>query len=284
MPKYDIINSLNILIMKKLMIALAFAGLCSAPAMAQDVEVPVKKYSVATNSFWANWFISGGVTGNAFYSSQEASDVKGNPFSEKRGTIGMTVAVGKWFTPGIGLRTKFDFFKGKSVISNTSYPVYKYLNVHEDVMFNLSNLFCGYNEKRVWNFVPYVGLGWAHNFEGDGNGDFSYHFGLLNNFRISSRFQLFADVSLAAWEGSFDRAGNDAWGSHDKLSLRHWDKKVSLELGVTYNLGKHTWAKTPDVEALMAMNREQMDALNQSLQEQQDENARLRLLLADAQK
>lgn len=270
--------------MKKLMCALALAGLAAAPVMAQDVEeVPVKKYSVATNSFWANWFISGGITGNAFYTSQEASDVKGNPFSEKRGTIGMTVAVGKWFTPGIGLRTKVDFFKGRALLANDHYPVYNFVNVHEDVMFNLSNLFCGYNEKRVWNFIPYVGIGWVRNCS-DKMDEISYHFGLLNNFRVSSRFQIFADLNIAAAEGSLDNGINDVWKYYSKSSLRHWDKKLALEIGVTYNLGKHTWSKTPDVNALMAMNKEQMDALNQSLKEQQDENARLRELLADAQK
>ena len=42
------------------MIALAFVGLATS-SMAQDYNVvPTKKYSVATNSFWANWFISVG--------------------------------------------------------------------------------------------------------------------------------------------------------------------------------------------------------------------------------
>ena len=50
-------------------------------------------------------------------------------------------------------------------------------------------------------------------------------------------------------------------------------------MGVTYNIGKCNWEKTPDVDALIAMNNEQMDALNQSLKEQQDENARLREML-----
>ena len=268
--------------MKKLMIALAFAGLASAPAMAQDVEIPVKKYSVATNSFWANWFISGGITGNAFYTSQEASATSGNPISKTRGAIGMTVAVGKWFTPGIGLRTKADFFKGKSVLNTDNSLSYNYFDIHEDVMFNMSNLLFGYNEKRVWNFIPYVGIGFVRNCTMSNN-DISYHFGLLNNFRISSRFQLFADINVAAVEGSFDGAANDKWSKASKYSLRHWDKKLAMEVGVTYNLGKHTWDKTPDVAALMAMNKEQMDALNQSLQEQQDENARLRKMLEDAQ-
>ena len=143
------------------MIALAFVGLASTTsAMAQETEVPVKKYSVATNSFWANWFLSAGVSGSAYYTSQE-SGVSNNPFSDKRGTIGFTVAVGKWFTPGIGLRTKFDLVNGKQVNTENNHPLYTAMNVHEDVMFNLSNIFCGYNEKRVWNTIVYAGVGAA---------------------------------------------------------------------------------------------------------------------------
>lgn len=265
------------------MIALAFVGLCTTSAMAQETEVPVQKYKVVTNSFWANWFVSAGITGNAFYTSQEEHGISGNPFNDKRGTLGFTVAIGKWFTPGIGLRTKVDGAWGKQVNTEANHPLYKYINVHEDVMFNLSNMFCGYNEKRVWNFIPYAGLGFIRNFEdGAKNNDISYHVGLLNNFRVASRVQLFLDVNLAAFEGTVDHATADSWSQYDKNCARHWDKKVSAEIGVTYNLGKHTWEKAPDVDALMAMNREQMDALNQSLKEQQDENARLRDMLAAA--
>ena len=50
--------------MKKLMLALAVASL-STGAIAQETvtvtDVPVKKNSVETNSFWSNWFISAGV-------------------------------------------------------------------------------------------------------------------------------------------------------------------------------------------------------------------------------
>ena len=268
--------------MKKLMIALAFVGLASTTtAMAQETEVPTKKYSVATNSFWANWFVSAGVSGTAYYTSQEHG-VSNNPFSDKRGTIGFTVAVGKWFTPGLGLRTKFDLIKAKQVNSETSHPLYTAMNVHEDVMFNLSNMFCGYNEKRVWNFIPYVGLGVATKWNDGKNADIYYTFGLLNNFRVSKHVQIFADLSVGATEGSIDQANPDNWANHGKNKMRHWDKDLRLDVGVTYNLGKCTWDKVPDVDALMAMNKEQMDALNQSIKEQQEENSRLREMLANA--
>lgn len=265
--------------MRKLLMALAVVGLSTSAAMAQETEIPTQKYSVATNSFWANWFVSGGLNFTAAYTSQEnCSNV--NPFSVDRGTFGFNVAVGKWFTPGIGLRTKFDGLWAKQVNSRTDHPSYSYWDIHEDVMFNLSNLLFGYNEKRVWNFIPYVGLGVGRSMSYD-NYDITYHFGLLNNFRVSKHFQIFADLSFNAVEGTFDGAENDGWRAYDKLESRHWDKLVGLSVGVTYNLGKCTWEKTPDVDALMAMNKEQMDALNASLKEQQDENARLRDLLAN---
>jgi len=270
----------NHLVMKKLMIALAFVGLASTTtAMAQESEVPAKKYSVATNSFWANWFVSAGVSGTSYYTSQE-SGVSKFPISNKRSTIGFTAAVGKWFTPSIGLRTKFDFLKGKQVNTENNHPLYTSINAHEDVMFNLSNMFCGYNEERVWNAILYAGIGVATKLNDGKIADIYYTAGWLNNFRVSKRVQLFADLSIGATEGSLDQGPKDNWSSFQKNKHRHWDKNVRLDLGVTYNLGKCNWDKVPDVEGLMAMNKEQMDALNQSLKEQQDENARLREMLS----
>ncbi len=270
----------NHLVMKKLMIALAFVGLASTTtAMAQESEVPAKKYSVATNSFWANWFVSAGVSGTSYYTSQE-SGVSKFPISNKRSTIGFTAAVGKWFTPSIGLRTKFDFLKGKQVNTENNHPLYTSVTAHEDVMFNLSNMFCGYNEERVWNAILYAGIGVASKLNDGKIADIYYTAGWLNNFRVSKRVQLFADLSIGATEGSLDQGPKDNWSSFQKNKHRHWDKNVRLDLGVTYNLGKCNWDKVPDVEGLMAMNKEQMDALNQSLKEQQDENARLREMLS----
>ena len=57
--------------MKKFLIMLAIAGV-SLTSMAQETEaVPAKQYSVATNSFWSNWFIQVGVDWNAWYSGLE---------------------------------------------------------------------------------------------------------------------------------------------------------------------------------------------------------------------
>ena len=54
--------------MKKFLIVLALASV-SLTGMAQDE--PSLKYSVATNSFWSNWFIQGNFAYTAFYSNEE---------------------------------------------------------------------------------------------------------------------------------------------------------------------------------------------------------------------
>lgn len=263
--------------MKKFLLALAVVGL-STSAVAQQTEIPTHKYSVATNSFWANWYVSAGADFTAAYTSQENCCNK-NPFSVDRGTFGFDVAVGKWFTPGIGLRTKFNGIWAKQVNTRDDHHSYNYWNIHEDVTFNLSNLLFGYNEKRVWNFIPYVGMGVMRNMSANEYA-LTYNFGLLNNFRVSSRVQIFADLSCTAGEGFIDGA-DFGYPAKSVFATRRYDKLVGLSVGVTYNLGKHTWEKTPDVDALMAMNKEQLDALNASLKEQQDENARLRDMLAN---
>ena len=81
--------------MKKLFTMLALAGL-SLTAMAQDAT-PVKKHSVATNSFWSNWFIQAGANWNSWYSQQEHGyDLCQSPFGRRRRTVGAAVALGKW--------------------------------------------------------------------------------------------------------------------------------------------------------------------------------------------
>jgi len=65
---------------------------------------------------------------------------------------------------------------------------------------------------------------------------------------------------------------------------RNKDHIFALEAGLTFNLGKATWNKTPDIDAIMAANQSQLDALNAALANAQSENARLKELLAQKPK
>ena len=260
---------------------LAFAGV-SVAGMAQENEsaAPELKHSVATNSFWSNWFVQANLAGSAFYSNQEMGyGFSKSPFKGFRNNLGFSVAVGKWFTPGIGLRTKFQGVWGRSIISeNKSDNASKYWTLNEQVLFNLSNMICGYNPNRVWNLIPYAGAGIGRNMSYDRYA-MDLNVGILNTFRLNEKFAINLDLSYQTFEGDFD--GFEQNGPTAKGWPKSKDNIFSVEVGVTYNIGKSTWEKTPDVEALKALSQGQIDALNAQLADAQSENAKLKDMLAN---
>jgi len=262
--------------MKKILMVLAFAGF-SIAGFAQD-EVPTKKYSVATNSFWSNWFLQVGADWNAWYSSEEHGlNLNRSPFKKFRSNPGVSVALGKWFTPGIGLRTKLQGIWGKTVTDANNYGNHNsYWVLNEHVLFNVSNMLCGYNPNRVWNFIPFIGGGigrtMTHNLYAT---DLSA--GILNEFRVSKKVAINFELGWNRLESDIDGIektnAHRGWDSHDN--------NLYAEVGLTFNLGKATWEKTPDVDAIKALSQSQIDALNAQLNDANAENARLKEMLAN---
>lgn len=271
--------------MKKFLMILAFASI-SVASMAQ--EDPTQKYSVATNSFWSNWFVQVNGAWTAFYSNEEkGAGFAKSPFKDFRSAPGFSVAIGKWFTPGIGLRTKFSAMDGRSVISeNKEYNKIKYWNAQEQALLNLSNLLCGYNETRVWNFIPYAGVGITRNCSYN-TYELIASAGLLNTFRLSKRVLLNLDLNFNMCGDDFEgRIGTkryvDLGGKGGGHAFANHDRWFTGELGLTFNLGKVGWEKTPDVDAIKALSQSQIDALNAQLNDANAENARLNAKLRDA--
>ena len=265
--------------MKKILLILMTFAL-STGVMAQ-AEVSGEKHSVATNSFWANWFVQANVVGSSFWGSQEQQSVKFSKMTKDyRTNLGFSIALGKWFTPGLGLRTKFNGVWGRSVISeDKSLNASKYWTLQEQALFNLSNMLMGYNEQRVWNFIPYAGGGVGRNMS-YGCYALGFSVGLLNTFRISQKVAFNFDINYGSYESSFDgfSAGGDS-----KLSLKGRDRAINVELGLTYRLGKSTWKSTPDIDAMQALSQSEIDALNAQLADLMVENERLGEELANAE-
>ncbi len=265
--------------MKKVLLFLLLIGL-STGVMAQ-AEVSGEKHSVATNSFWANWFVQANVVGSSFWGSQEQQSFKFSKMTKDyRTNLGFSIALGKWFTPGLGLRTKFNGVWGRSVISeDKSLNASKYWTLQEQALFNLSNMLMGYNEQRVWNFIPYAGGGVGRNMS-YGCYALGFSVGLLNTFRISPKVAFNFDINYGSYEPSFDgfSAGGDS-----KLSLKGRDRVINVELGLTYRLGKATWKSTPDIDAMQALSQSEIDALNAQLADLMAENERLGEELANAE-
>ena len=172
------------------------------------------KYKVETNRFWSNWFISVGGGAQMYFGDHDKEMSFG-----KRLSPALDVAVGKWFTPGIGVRAMYSglSMKGLSLqkgshstgkLYDASQALYEqkfdFMNIHGDVMFNMSNLLFGYNEKRVWNVTPYAGLGWMVTWETPRAREFNVNLGLINSFRLCSALDLNLDVRATATKDGFD--------------------------------------------------------------------------------
>lgn len=261
--------------MKKLFIVLALAGM-SLTSMAQ--EDPTLKYSVATNSFWSNWFIQAGAEWNAWYSNEEHGlGLSRSPFKKFRSNPGASIAIGKWFTPGIALRTKLQGIWGKTVTDADNYGNHNsFWTLNEHVMFNLSNLIYGYNPNRVWNLIPFAGAGisrtMTHNLYA-----MQLSVGVQSSWKLNKHLNIYLEGGWNRLEGDVDGIdksnGQRGWDSHDNMFY--------AELGLNFNLGKATWNKVPDVDAIKALSQSQIDALQKQLDDANAENARLKNMLAN---
>ncbi len=272
--------------MKKFVIGAALLGM-SMTAFAQQAD-PTMKYSVATNSFWSNWFIQVGGDYNIWYSNQEHGrrlDNGGdfNFLSKQRRSFGGSVAIGKWFTPGIGLRTKLQGFNSKK-IGAVGVTSQHFWSLNEQIMFNLSNLFMGYNPERVWNISPFIGGGMARNMSVN-RYVMQLSAGINSSWRLCRNLDLYAEAGWNRMEDNFD--GNEMAQLSNTHHGRGWEDKdnhLYAEIGLTFKLGKATWNKTPDVDAIKALSQSQIDALNSQLNDLNAENGKLRKELAEKPK
>lgn len=264
--------------MKKLLIVLALAGVATFANAQETTTDPVEKYSVATNSFWSNWFIQAGFDWNAWYSNEEhGQNLARGPWRGFRSTPGFSVAIGKWFTPGLGLRTKFSGVWGRTVTDdNKDGNDNKMWILNEQVLFNLSNMLCGYNPDRVWNVIPFIGAGIGRNCTYD-RYSMNLGVGLISSWRVSKHVNIYL-------EGGWNRFEGDADGVDKSSYSGIWENKdnhLYAEVGLNFNLGKASWNKVPDVDAIKALSQSQIDALNAQLNDANAENARLKSLLAN---
>ena len=255
--------------MKKMMISLAIAAIAmfstaNAQETVSEVVVPTKKNSVVTNSFGSNWFL--GVNGGVNLYNGVVTNGE-SPFDHL--SPALNVYVGKWHTPGFGWRVAYQGLNVKT-FENVDHAAF--MNFHFDAMFNLSNLFCGYREDRIWNVIPYVGVGWAGRNEMnhedlDGlTGSITANYGLINKFRVSKHWDINLELAGTFLRNGF--SGMSGTSGHDMM----W----SANIGVAYKFNKVGWEDAVDVPALQAIYTAALDELMSDLNNAQAENNKLK--------
>lgn len=240
----------------------------------EDNSYPTKQFSVATNGFWSNWFVQAGLDFTAFYSDQEYGlNLSKSPFRAFRATPNISVALGKHISPNIAIRLKAQGLWGRTVVSSDRFTnKSNNFNLQLQPVVNLTSLFGGYKEDRVWDMSVFLGGGFNSN-ERAKTLTLSASFGLNSSWRLNRKFALFTELGTIINERESD--GVLSQKSHETFRKDH-DIAVYAELGLTYNIGKSGWKRSADMDAILMLHQAEIDALNARISDLKKENESLR--------
>lgn len=254
-----------------------------------------KGYSVQTNSFWSNWFLSIGAGAQTFFGDHDKQLKWGD-----RITPAFDIAVGKWYTPVIGIRGMVsglsvkggaqdgDFYQETTddaaystgeIVEGEEFWLdhhlwhqkIKYVNAHIDVMVNMTNLFCGFKETRVYNAIPYFGLGWVAALESNGHlpeginpsREVGANIGFINQFRLGRNFDLNIDIRGGYVNDRFDGEEGGRYG----------EGILSTTANLVWKIGGNSWDRSKTIirydNRTINQLRDMMDQLSRDNEELQ---------------
>lgn len=252
----------------------------------EETEYTGSKYRVETNNFWDNWFVSAAGGGQVYFGDHDRQASLGDRIAPA-----LDIAVGKWFSPSIGVRLMYSGLSMKgatqSNIHSTGEEVpgkggsgywltkqkFNYFNIHADALFNLSNIICGYNDHRFYNLSVYGGLGLMHVSDAPSKTDISAHFGLFNSFRLCSALDLNLDLRGTLVNDEFD----------GEVGGRSGEGVLTAAIGLTYKFKPRGWDRSKVITRTVYDNDE-LNAMREQLNRMSEENARLQEALAQNDK
>ncbi len=241
----------------------------------ETIEYSTDKHKVETNGFWSNWFVSAGA-GVQMYFGDHDNNLKFG----KRLSPALDIAVGKWFSPEIGVRLMYNGLSAKGatrwgvahstgdLVEGWNSGLYKskfnYFNFQIDAMFNFTNIICGYKEDRLYNCSPYVGVGVMKVTDDPKEAAISGHFGIMNSFRISSAIDINLDLRGTLTSDELDGEPGGRWG----------EGLFAATVGITYKINPRGWNRAKTVTRNVYDNTE-LNRMREKLNRLNEENARL---------
>ena len=252
---------------KPILLALLSGFVFSAAAQEYQPQVGFStekgyKTNFKKNKAGDNWFIS--IAGGA---SMLFGDENGNANFGDRLNFAPQFSFGKWFNPYLGFRTQLNGgvihgFEGRNaeVMQHN-----KYMAAHIDFLWDVTNFWAPYNEKKVFRLIPWVGLGYAQRFKTTESVERSrtesptLNAGILTAFRLSNRVDLNVELQGSLLNEQFNR-----------VSMHHLcDGLVQLSAGLTFKLGKTNF------EVLEPMDYDLLNDLNGQINRLRAENDEL---------
>ena len=225
--------------------------LAAVGAMAQengnrDEQNRIVRGPYETNRFFDNIFIgvAGGV--NIYHGENDSYGSFG-----KRLAPALDINVGKWFTPSVGARIGYSGINAKGwtagqtlyakdLVSGDIYEEkFGVSYLHADFMWNFSNAVSGYKESRTWNFVPFVGVGWARSYGNDAHdNEIGFDAGLLNEVRLCSSLDLTLEARCLLVNQRFDGVTGGRTG----------EGMLSVTAGLAYKFNRRGFVRASNVQ------------------------------------
>jgi outer membrane protein OmpA-like peptidoglycan-associated protein len=168
----------------------------------------------------------------------------------QRFTPAFSLSAGKWLSPYWGLQMKFDGLSLNgftitpanarfdpvtdyvTVRPDGSYRHYlRYLNASLGIKVSLLNVVAGYKEKRTWDLIPAVDVGYVRmiSYKGSPAGNYiSPGLSLAGEYRITERTCLRMNFKTTLFPDEFD----------GRVSENSFENNLALTVGISYKLGK----------------------------------------------
>lgn len=193
------------------------------------------------------------------------------------------LGVGKWYEPWFATRVQVEGWNMKGFALDATGANQAYNNLfgaaHMDFMFDVVNYFAKYNAKRVFHFVPYVGLGVGYKHHSTVGAGFADPFtgkvvggatkndfggvvdaGVIFKFRLGRRVDLNLEAQMLATKTNMI---GSSWKSQGA------DIMAFATAGLGFNLGKPEW------DVLIPMDWALVNDLNGQINNLRAENAEL---------
>ena len=215
---------------------------------------------VQLNRFKDNWFVGVGGGISTYYGNHTHFVPFGRRISPT-----FNLQLGKWFSPTIGFRGNFAWSNNISADVNAHNPaaykpyksVYKteanFVSMNAETLFNLSNLLLGYNEDRVYSFIPYVGAGWVRNCKSNSD-KVAATVGIVNEFKLNKRLALNLDLKASAFGEGLDMVTPSVGKATDMTT--------SMTVGATYYFGKRNFDRALMSNSEIKQLQEDLKTLN----------------------